>query len=121
VLAAVTDPNVWKFHPHPEVWLLVAFLVGAYLYAIRAIGPHFVRPGQPVVRGKQVACFVAGIALLWAASDWPIHDIGENNLYSVHMLQHMILAYFMPPLMLLAIPTWLGRLVLGEQSNGGQR
>src|SRR5213078_3861239 len=76
VLAAVTDPNVWKFRPHPEVWLLVAFLVGAYLYAIRVIGPRFVRPGQPVVRSRQVACFVAGMALLWAASDWPIHDVG---------------------------------------------
>ena len=39
MLAAVTDPNVWKFRPHPEVWLLVAFLVGAYFYAIRVIGP----------------------------------------------------------------------------------
>ena len=54
------DPNVWKFQPHPEVWLLVAFLVGAYIYAIRVIGPRAVRPGQPVVRGTQVVCFVAG-------------------------------------------------------------
>jgi hypothetical protein len=58
VLAAITDTNVWKFHPHPEVWLLVAFLVGAYIYAIKVIGPRLVRPGQPVVRPAQVACFV---------------------------------------------------------------
>ena len=78
------------------------------------IGPRLVRPGQPVVRGRQVACFVAGIALLWAASDWPIHDVGENNLYSVHMLQHMILAYFAPPLLLLATPEWFLRLLIGD-------
>jgi putative membrane protein len=113
VLAAVTDPNVWKFRSHPEVWLLVAFLIGAYVYAIRVIGPRLVRPGQPVVRWRQIACFVAGIALLWAASDWPIHDVGENNLYSVHMLQHMILAYFAPPLLLMATPEWFLRLLLG--------
>ena len=41
--------------------------------------------------------------MLWAASDWPIHDIGENYLYSAHMLQHMMLSYFLPPLAILAI------------------
>jgi len=55
-----------------------------------------------------------GVLLLWAASDWPIHDVGENNLYSVHMLQHMILAYFAPPLLLLATPEWLMRLIVGD-------
>ena len=114
MLAAITDTNVWKFHPHPEVWLLVAFLVGAYIYAIKVIGPRFVRPGQTVVRPKQVVCFVAGIGLLWAASDWPIHDVGENNLYAVHMLQHMILSYFAPPLLLLATPEWFLRLLIGN-------
>ena len=114
MLAAVTDPNVWKFHPHPEVWLLVVSLIASYAYAMKVIGPRVVRPGQPVVAGRQVACFVAGIAILWAASDWPIHDIGENNLYSVHMFQHMMLAYFAPPLLLMATPEWLLRLLIGE-------
>src|SRR5215471_11625395 len=108
-----TDP-ILHFHPHPEVWLLVAAIAGSYAYAIRVIGPMAVRPGQVIVTRKQVACFCAGLALLWFASDWPLHDIAEERLYSAHMLQHMILSYFMPPLMLLAIPTWLARLVLGE-------
>ena len=51
--------------------------------------------------------------LLFAASTWPIHQIGEDYLYSVHMLQHMMLSYFMPPLVLLATPTWLMRLLVG--------
>ena len=49
------------------------------------------------------------MVLLWAASDWPIHDIGEEYLYSAHMLQHMMLSYFLPPLALLATPEWLLR------------
>jgi hypothetical protein len=24
----------WSFHPHPEVWLLVSFLIGAYVYVV---------------------------------------------------------------------------------------
>ncbi len=43
-----------------------------------------------------------------------MHDISEEYLYSAHMLQHMMLSYFMPPLMLLATPTWLARLVVGQ-------
>jgi putative membrane protein len=114
MLAAITDPNVWRFRAHPEVWLLVASLIGCYVYAVRVIGSRLVARGQPVVTRKQIFCFVAGIALLWAAADWPIHDIGENNLYSVHMLQHMTLSYFAPPLLLLATPEWLMRLIVGD-------
>ena len=33
-----TDP-ILHFHPHPEVWLLVAAIAGSYSYAIRVIGP----------------------------------------------------------------------------------
>jgi putative membrane protein len=106
--------DLWRFEPHPEVWVLVAALASFYAYAIRVIGPRAVRPGEVIVRRGQVACFVGGLALLWAASDWPIHDISEQYLYSVHMLQHMMLSYFMPPLMLLATPTWLARLVVGD-------
>jgi putative membrane protein len=114
-MIGITPTNdIWRFHPHPEVWLLVFALAASYAYAIRVIGPRAVRPGERVVRGRQVACFAGGLGILWAASDWPMHDIGEGYLYSAHMLQHMMLSYFMPPLMLLAVPTWLGRLILGD-------
>ena len=52
--------------------------------------------------------------MLWIASDWPMHDISEDYLYSAHMVQHMMLSYFLPPLALMATPTWLARVLLGE-------
>ena len=55
-----------------------------------------------------------GLATLWVASDWPVHDVGEEYLFSVHMTQHMLLTYVVPPLFLLATPEWLARLVLGR-------
>lgn len=102
----------WRFQAHPEVWLLVAFVVGAYIYAVRVIGPLVVKDG-PVISVKQRNAFIAGILLLWLSSDWPIHDLSEEYLYSVHMFQHMTLSYFMPPLVLLAIPKWMFDAVLG--------
>lgn len=106
--------NPWAFHPHPEVWLLVGGLVGAYVYMVVRVGPQAVRPGQPIVTRRQLMAATSGFLLLWAASDWPIHDIGENYLYSVHMVQHMVLSYFMPPLLLLAMPEWMARLLVGK-------
>jgi putative membrane protein len=52
-----------------------------------------------------------GAVLLWMASDWPVHDISEEYLYSMHMFQHMLYSYFMPPLMLIATPVWLYDLI----------
>lgn len=106
------DPLAFQWHP--EVWLLVGFLTGAYIYMVRVIGPKAVGPGQPVLTRTNKITFVAAIVTLWAASDWPLHDISEEYLYSAHMVQHMALSYFVPPLALMATPTWLARVLLGE-------
>ena len=114
MLAQVLDPDPWKFQWHPEVWVLVAFLTGAYVYMVRVIGPSAVRDGSPIVSRGNIGAFVGAMAMLWVASDWPLHDISEEYLYSAHMLQHMMLSYFLPPLALLATPTWLARLLVGD-------
>ncbi|HEY5663355.1 MAG TPA: cytochrome c oxidase assembly protein [Ilumatobacter sp.] len=105
------DPLAFRWHP--EVWVLVAFLVGAYVYMVRVIGPKAVPAGQSPITRFNLVSFVLAMAVLWIASDWPVHDIGEENLYSVHMVQHMMLSYFLPPLALMATPAWLARTLLG--------
>jgi putative membrane protein len=120
VLAQVLDPDPWKFQWHPEVWVLVAFLTGAYVYMVRVIGPSAVRDGSPIVSRGNIAAFFGAMAMLWVASDWPLHDISEEYLYSAHMLQHMMLSYFLPPLALLATPTWLARLLVGDGAFYGK-
>jgi putative membrane protein len=110
----------WRFQAHPEVWLLVAFVVGSWWYALKFIGPYTpeVRAGEPLVTQRQKRLFVLAVLMLWLSSDWPIHDISEEYLYSVHMFQHMTLSYFLPPLVLLATPVWLFRAVVGSQRAG---
>jgi putative membrane protein len=104
--------NPWRFQPHPEVWLLVVAVLFSYIYAVRVLGPAVVKNGTAITT-KQRNAFIAGVLLLWLASDWPVHDIAEEYLYSMHMFQHMVLSYFMPPLILLAIPKWMFDAVLG--------
>lgn len=102
------------YQAHPEVWVLVAGLVALGWFAVHVVGPKAVRDGSPIVRRRNVGWFAAGVLVLWAASDWPIHDIAEERLFSVHMAQHLLLSYVAAPLFLLATPTWLARLLVGR-------
>jgi putative membrane protein len=106
-------PSPWEFHPHPEVWLLLGGLTMAYVYMVTVLGPRAVPAGQAPVTRRQVVLFAVSMVLLWVASDWPVHDIGERDLYSVHMVQHLLLSYVLPPLFLLATPEWLLRTLIG--------
>jgi putative membrane protein len=106
------DP--WRYQLHLEVWLLTAFLIGSYIYVVRVLGPRAVPAGEPIVTRRQLTCFIAGIFIMLLSTDWPMHDIAEEYLYSVHMFQHMALTYFMPPLVVLATPEWFVRTLIGN-------
>jgi putative membrane protein len=114
LLAAAPGTDFWRWQPHPEVWVLVGSVVVLAIYALRVVGPKVVPSGTPVISRSQLAWLVLGVALLWFASDWPMHDIAEEYLFSVHMTQHMLLTFALPPAFLLATPEWLARLVLGH-------
>jgi putative membrane protein len=114
LLAAARGTDFWRWQPHPEVWLLVGGVVVLAIYALRVVGPKAVPAGTPVISRSQLAWLGVGVALLWFASDWPVHDIAEEYLFSVHMTQHMLLTFAVPPVFLLATPEWLARLVLGQ-------
>jgi putative membrane protein len=55
------------------------------------------------------------VAVLWLASDWPIHDLAEGYLYSVHMVQHLLFTLVGAALLLLGTPDWLARKVLSPR------
>jgi putative membrane protein len=112
IFAAGAD--FWRWQPHPEVWVLVGGVTVLAWYALRVVGPKVVPAGQPVIRRDQVAWLVVGLLTLWLASDWPVHDVGEQYLFVMHMVQHMLLTYVAPLVLLLATPEWLARLVLGR-------
>ncbi|MCA1692304.1 MAG: cytochrome c oxidase assembly protein [Actinobacteria bacterium] len=108
----VTRAGLPGWHLHPDVWLLLALLEGAYLLALRR---HAARTGEGAARPAQIVLFSAGVATLWLASDWPVHDLGEGYLYSFHMVQHLLLTLVATPLLLLGTPPWLARRLLSPQ------
>ena len=63
----------------------------------------------PPAAGWRVACFCTGLLLLLVSLNGPMHDLSDYYLFSVHMLQHLVLTLAVPPLLILGTPGWLLR------------
>jgi putative membrane protein len=111
----IGDVPLPSWQPHPDVWLLIALFAVGYAVAINRLGPRLAPPGRPVVTRFQVASFTAGVIALWIASDWPIHDVAERYLFSVHMVQHVAYSIIAAPLLLIGTPAWLARWLLSPR------
>jgi len=102
----------WAWHPHPDVWLLLAVLGGGYFLALHRLGRRHVPTGESPASRAQVSAYCLGLLTVWVAADWPVHDLSERYLYSVHMTQHILFSLVAPPLLLLGIPGWVARELL---------
>lgn len=110
-LATVTSTGLVGWRPHPEAWVMVLGLVAIGWYTTRVIQPKAVALGHQPVTRRQKLWYVAAVLGLWLASDWPVHDVAEEQLYVVHKAQHMLLSLILPAMFLLATPRWLVHLV----------
>ncbi len=105
------------FSPHADVLLVLLASGLGYWWATNRIAP---------ASGRQRRWFLSGLVLIGAFSSWPVHEIGEDRLYSVHMVQHVVFTFVAPPLLLLGTPTrlvgWLVRHpVVGAVARAGTR
>ena len=77
MIAEAANPllSPWRFQAHPEIWLLIVFLVSAYTYAVKVIGPQAGVPKDQILSRKNLIAFISAIGLLWFSTDWPMHDI----------------------------------------------
>ncbi|MGB7859723.1 MAG: cytochrome c oxidase assembly protein [Acidimicrobiia bacterium] len=101
------------WHPHYDLWALVFILGFGYWYANIRIRPHLA-PGAPGPTRRQWWQWYLALAFMWLVSGWPIHDIGEQSLFTVHMFEHMMLSLAVPPLLLMGTPRWLADATLGH-------
>ena len=85
-------PITWPFDPTVYAGLLVLLFGHAWLAR---------RAGD--ARRQHTVYFLAGLFTLWLALETPIDTISDRYLDSVHMLQHVLLAFVAPPLMLLGL------------------
>jgi putative membrane protein len=97
-----------SWHAHLDVWLILGSVVAAYLIACRR---HERITGEPTP-ARTRRFFLLGMAVIWLGADWPIHDLAERYLYSIHMVQHLLFTLVAAPILIVGMPAWLLRALL---------
>lgn len=100
--------------PHPSVWIIFGTIGIFYWSWVRSERRSRSESDRPTSR-KQIVSFYAGLAVLWIGSDFPIHDLAERFLFSMHMVQHTLFTLVAPPLLLMGTPVWMLRRVLQRE------
>jgi putative membrane protein len=91
----------WSFDP--TIVVPVGLFAVAYLWAIRRVDRA--HPANPVPR-LRTACWLAGLAAIVLAVQSPIERY-DTTLFSVHMVQHILLTLVAAPLLALGAPITL--------------
>jgi cytochrome c oxidase assembly factor CtaG len=90
--------SAWTWEP--EVLATCAVLLLAYLAA-----DHYRLTWR-------TAAFAGGLCVILLALESPIDLLGDEYLFSIHMLQHLLLILIVPPLLLAGLPPrWLRQLL----------
>jgi putative membrane protein len=104
----------WKLYPDFMIgWLLFG---GAYLLLVGPLRHRF--PGSRPVPARKVMFFGIAMALMLVALQGPIHELSDYYLFSVHMIQHLVLILVMPPFLLAGIPDWMLRPAIQVRAIG---
>lgn len=101
---------------YAEVWFepqLFSLLFTIWAIYLLGIGPMRAKlqPGE-VFPLRHFLLFTSGLAAYYLAVASSLDEIGETYLFAAHMLQHNIMTYFVPLLILFGIPIWLADGVL---------
>lgn len=95
------------WHWHTEPLLIGSLLFAGWCYAI-LVGPlRQSLGGPPAFPRAQAGWFAAGLILFYLAVGSPLDPLGESFLFSAHMVQHNLLMYAVPRLLLAGLPVWL--------------
>lgn len=96
-----------QLHWHTEPFLLLSILFFGWAYAI-ATGPmrSVIAEEEAFPLGASIR-FYSGLIIIYIAVGSPLDSIAELFLFSAHMVQHMLLIYIAPTLLIYGMPTWL--------------
>src|SRR5207248_2038968 len=71
--------------------------------ALLFFGHAWLARGASDAQPRHTVYLLAGLATLWIALESPIDTMSDRYLDSVHMLQHVLLGFVAPPLLLLSL------------------
>ena len=92
----------------PSVVVGIAALSVGYLYLcgyrLEAGGIGRPRGSRPLCSTRHFSLFFMSMAVVVVALLSPLDSVGDQYLFSAHMVQHLLLASLFPPLFLLSLP-----------------
>jgi len=83
------------------LWVSVALILATFLYLRGWLGIR--RQGHGNVEGWRAGSFVLGLLFIWIATASPLAAF-DHEMLTAHMVQHLLLMTFAPPLILLGMP-----------------
>lgn len=115
-MEANLDLHFWltEWNPAPSLYIGVALLIAAYLYAVGPLRRKYHL--ADFVKRSQVILFVVGMLVMFLALASPLDELGDEYLFSAHMVQHLLITLVAPPLLLLGTPGWLLQLLLRNRT-----
>ena len=107
LLHPIANLSWWRWSIHPSTVIGIAALGALYIWGS-------VRLRQQPTSSQKIF-FAAGLLVMFASLNGPIHDLSDDYLFSAHMVQHLLLTLAVPPLLLAGTPGWLLRPVLSRK------
>jgi putative membrane protein len=107
LLHPVANLSWWRWSIHPSTVIGIAELGALYVWASRKLGRQ-PTPSQKIL-------FVSGLVVMFASLNGPLHDLSDDYLFSAHMVQHLLLTFAVPPLLLAGTPGWMLRPILSRR------
>ncbi|MBI2872839.1 MAG: cytochrome c oxidase assembly protein [Chloroflexi bacterium] len=103
--------GIWLtgWHWHADQVTGIGLLLAAYLWGVGPLRRRYRWAKRVEIR--RVAAFLSALVVLFVAIASPIHVVAEQ-LFSFHMLQHVLLVLGVAPLLLVGTPGWLLRPLL---------
>src|SRR6059058_5759251 len=94
-----------RFSVHASTVVGIVALAALYHWRVRVNARN---GGAPIGREKPTLLAVALLTLFLSLNGW-LHDLSDYYLFSAHMVQHLVLALVIAPLLIMATPGWMLR------------
>src|SRR5439155_4456618 len=90
--------SVTSFTVHPST-----------VFGIIGLGVLYEWGQRRTQRSGRAVLFYAGLATMFFALNGWLHDLSDSYLFSAHMVQHLLLALVVAPLLIMGTPGWMIR------------
>jgi putative membrane protein len=102
--------SLTQFTVHPSTVIGIVGLAALYEYGLRreakresAMGAPNIEPAPRPSRSASRLLFHGALVIMFFSLNGPLHDLSDSYLFSAHMVQHLLLAFIVAPMLLMGV------------------